>query len=346
MAAFAASALGVAVFDLAALPLPFLLGPMFACLGFALAGGRLAAPRAVPTWMRTVIGVAAGASITPAIAERAGDYALSLVLVPLFVLLAALIGAPYFRRLFGFDRPTAFFAAMPGGLQDMVAIGEDSGGDVRALALAHATRVFALVSAAPFIIAFVWDAPLTSAPGLSAAEKSGTDIALLLLCAIGGWKLAERLGVVGATVIGPMVAAAAFSLAGLLHARPPAEAILAAQFFIGLAVGVRYVGVTRAEIGRVVVGALGYVVILCALTALFSGAVVWAGAADSLNAALAFAPGGQGEMIVLAILAGADVAYIATIHVARVVVVILGAAVATKLRAGRADRRAGDRPRR
>ena len=46
---------------------------------------------------------------------------------------------------------------------------------------------------------------------------------------------------------------------------------------------------------------------------------------------LAFAPGGQAEMAILAILAGADVAFIVAHHVMRLVIVILVSPVVERL---------------
>ena len=59
----------------------------------------------------------------------------------------------------------------------------------------------------------------------------------------------QRIGLFGASILGPMIVTAALSLADLIHIRPPAEAILAAQFFIGIALG--------AGPGRAFVAALG-----------------------------------------------------------------------------------------
>ena len=46
---------------------------------------------------------------------------------------------------------------------------------------------------------------------------------------------------------------------------------------------------------------------------------------------LAFAPGGQAEMTVLAIVAGADLGFVILHHLTRIVIVILGAPVAARL---------------
>jgi uncharacterized membrane protein AbrB (regulator of aidB expression) len=63
-----------------------------------------------------------------------------------------LVGVPFFRRVYRFDWATSWYAAMPGGLTDMVLFGQEAGGDVRALSLIHATRVLIIVTLAPLIL--------------------------------------------------------------------------------------------------------------------------------------------------------------------------------------------------
>jgi uncharacterized protein len=307
------------------LPLPFLLGPMFACLAAALLKVRLRGAPMVSDAMRTVLGVAVGTSITPDLVDRIGSMALSVAFVPPFVIVIGLIGYPYFRRICGFDPATAYYCAMPGGLQDMLLFGQEAGGNLRALSLVHATRVVAIVSIMPLLLMLVWGLELAAAPGEAAASIPLQDLALMVVCAAVGWKGGERIGLFGAAIIGPLVIAGVASLAGLIENRPPAEAILVAQFFIGLGVGVKYVGVTTEELLRVVGAALGYCVLLALLSVVFAETIYLVGAAPQVEALLAFAPGGQGEMVVLAIVAGADMAYVVTHHLVRLLVVIIGA---------------------
>ncbi|MDD9800580.1 MAG: AbrB family transcriptional regulator [Gammaproteobacteria bacterium] len=125
--------------------------------------------------------------------------------------------------------------------------------------------------------------------------------------------------------------AAALSLTGFINHRPPAEIIWAAQFFIGLAVGVKYAGVTVTELRRYVVAGLVYSVLLAELSILFFMAVRALVLAPSLEALLAFLPGGQAEMVVVAIIAGADLAFVVSHHLMRLVFVILFAPVAARL---------------
>ena len=68
--------------------------------------------------------------------------------------------------------------------------------------------------------------------------------------------------------------------------RPPAEAIWAAQFFIGMTVGVKYTGITLAEVRRDLVAGAGYCGILLVLTFCFVEIVYMFGLAPGLEALL------------------------------------------------------------
>ena len=81
----------------------------------------------------------------------------------------------------------------------------------------------------------------------------------------------------------------------------------------------------------IVLAGAGFCVILTVISAGFAEAVVAFGFAEPVEAFLSFAPGGQGEMVVLAIVAGADVAFVVTHHLVRLTVVILSAPFVARL---------------
>ncbi len=324
------AAIGVLVFHLLHLPLPWLLGPIIACLVAALAGVPMRGMRVVNDLMRTILGVAVGATFTWALVVTMADMWTTLMLVPVMVFLIGLIGVPYFQRLWGFDFATSYYGAMPGGLQDMLLFGEEAGGDVRALSLIHATRVMVIVVALPFILKGYWGVDLSQPPGVPAATLPLSQLAVMVFCGVAGWQIAKAVGLFGSSILGPMILAAIFALAGILEHRPPVEAIWAAQFFIGMTVGTKYAGVTGEEVRRDVIAALGFCVILLILAAFFVEVVHLLALAPPMETLLAFAPGGQAEMAILALIAGADVAFVIAHHVLRIVVVILGAPIAAR----------------
>ncbi len=328
---FVVAALGVAVFLVLDLPLPWLLGPLTGCLVAALAGVKMSGIKPVNDAMRTILGVAVGATLTPAVAATLPAMWPTLVLVPLMVICIGLIGVPYFTKIWGYDHATAYYATMPGGLQDMLVFGEEAGGNVRSMSLIHATRVMVIVVALPFVLKGLWSADLSNPPGAPVTELPVRELAVMVFCAFAGWKLAEAVGLFGATILGPLILTALVTLLGGLHNRPPAEAIWAAQFFIGMSVGSKYVGITATEVRRDLTAGVGFCVILFILTLIWVEVIYMAGLAPGMEVLLAFAPGGQAELTVLALVVGADIAFVVAHHVLRIFVVILGAPFAARL---------------
>lgn len=323
--------LGTGVFWVLSLPLPFLFGPLAACLLAALAGAPLKGLGQVSVGARTILGVAVGASLTPEVVARVPQMAASVALIPLYVAVIGLVGVPFFRKVYKFDWATSWYAAMPGGLQDMVIFGQEAGADVRALSLIHATRVLIIVTVAPLILTLGFGVTLDNPIGAPASELPLHEMAIMVAAALIGWKGGEKIGLFGASILGPMIVTGALSLTDVIHYRPPAEAILVAQFMIGIGIGVGYVGVTLHEIRRDVSAGVIFVLMLAGLAALFTEVVVLFGLAPAVDGFLAFAPGGQAEMTVLAIIVGADLGYIIVHHLTRVLLVISGAPIVARL---------------
>ncbi|MEM0947027.1 MAG: AbrB family transcriptional regulator [Pseudomonadota bacterium] len=327
---FGVALTGVFVFSLIGLPLPWLLGPIFACLAAALLRVPMRGIKPLDDAMRTVLGVAVGATLTPSVIAGFPSMWPTLLLVPVMIVIIGVIGVPYFRRLCGYDFPTAYYATMPGGLQDMLVFGEEAGANVRALSLIHATRVLVIVVALPFLLSIVWSADLSKPPGEPASALPIHEMGVMIACAFLGWQGAKRIGLFGAAILGPLMLTAIVTLADGLHHRPPAEAIWAAQFFIGMGIGSRYAGVTIHEIRRDLVAGLGFCVILIFLTLVFVEGIYATGLAPGMEAVLAFAPGGQAELTVLALIVGADMAFVVAHHILRIFLVIIGAPIAAR----------------
>lgn len=330
LVAIVAACLGAAMFVWLALPLPLLLGPMLGCLVAALAGAPLAGMGGFGTLMRTFLGVAIGSTVTPAMVSELPQIGPTLLLIPAYVLVIGAVGYPFFHKVMRFDHPTSYYSAMPGGLQDMLIFGEEAGGDVRAMSLIHATRVLAIVTAAPFFLTLFYDLDLTRPPGVPAADLPMHEIVIMVAAGVIGWRVAARIGMFGASILGPLILTAILSLTGVIHSRPPAEMIWAAQFFIGLAVGTKYAGITGRELRVDVAAGLGYTVLLAIISLFFIELALLISSADTLDALLAFLPGGQAEMAVIAIVAGADVGFVVAHHLMRIFIVILAAPIVAR----------------
>ncbi len=311
-------------------PLPFLFGSLCACLLAAVAGLPLQGVPLISTVSRTVLGVAIGASITWPLLAQLVALAPTLLLVPVYIGVIALVGLFYFHRIMAYDKITAYYAAMPGALQDMVVFGEESGGNPRSLSLIHATRLLLMVSLAPIILVLVFGVTLDNPLGPPTSELPLYHTFVVLLIGIIGWKLGQAIKLFGASVTGPLLLAIPLSLLGVVTERPSQEVITVAQFFIGIGIGVYYQGITATEIKRDILAASGFVLILLLIAAVFTAIAVMISSMNATELFLAFWPAGQAEIAVLSLAAGAHVGIIVLHHLVRVMLIIFGAPVLLK----------------
>ena len=128
-----------------------------------------------------------------------------------------------------------------------------------------------------------------------------------------------------------MIVAAALSLTGVLTMRPPAEIIWASQFFIGIAIGAKYTGITSTELRRDIGAGALFSLALAILSLAVIEALLILSPAGDLEIILAFLPGGQAEMTIVALVAGADIAFVVAHHLLRIVVVIVLAPVFARM---------------
>lgn len=278
---------------------------------------------------RAVLGLAIGSAFSPEMVELLRSYLFSLVLIPPYVVLAGLISYHYYRKVLGFDFATAAFAAPPGGLAELSMLGAGVGAKVERLALAHSSRVLILVYSMPFLVQEAKGIDLGSSAASVAAAGPRTpadaalpEIALMILLALFGWWLAERLKIGGAPIVGPMLVSAIAHLLGVLSTAPPDIAIKFAQFAVGVMIGCAFRDLTLGILLKVVGATAGLLLVLCSFSAGIAWLISQVTAFSFLSALLAFAPGGQAEMSLIALLAGEDTPYVAIHHIARMFLVI------------------------
>ncbi len=318
---------GAAIFLWLELPLPWLFGPLFSCLLAALIGINLYSIKILSDAMRTILGVAVGATVTLSFLLALPGFWNTLIFIPITVILSGIIGVWYFQKLCGYDFPTAYYSSMPGGLQDMLVFGEEAGGNVRAMSLIHATRVLVIIIALPTLLTFIWGISLDKPPGDPIKNFEIEQLIILGICGIAGWKIASFLGMFGASILGPLILTAIASITGILHTRPPVEAIWAAQYFIALGIGVKYVGVTAQEIRKDILAGLGFCIFLLVITLSIVSLVINYNLAPAVDAILSMAPGGQAELVVITLIVGADLGFVVAHHLFRIFIVILGAPI-------------------
>ncbi|MEJ1161319.1 AbrB family transcriptional regulator [Prosthecomicrobium sp. N25] len=309
------------------LPLPWMLGSMTVLTVASLLRLPVAAPALIRPPMTAIIGVMLGSSFRPDVVAQVGTWLPTVLGLAAFVSVSALACIVYLHKVAGFDRATAYFAGMPGGLVEMIELGEQRGADHNAIALAHSARVLMIVLTLPFLVQWIEGVSLgnRSQLGTSLAAASWSGLELLVVCGIVGVIVGRRLNLPGPFLLGPMLASAAVHVSGLTDFVPPREIVNTAQLILGTVLGCRFAGTAPATILRVLRIAVGSTAILLAVTMSFAYILGHATGYGMVPIMLAYSPGGLAEMSLVALAIHTDVAFVAAHHIVRIVLVMVSA---------------------
>lgn len=308
------------------MPLPWMLGALFVTMVAAVAGLPVLGPTRIRGAVVAVIGVLLGAGFTPALLQHLGGWAVTLAGLAVYLAVSLALLVPWFRRIGGFDSRTAYFAAMPGGLSEMIELAEAAGADVPRVILAQGLRIVTTI--AVIAVWFRWwqGVEVGLAPAQAGfADVAAIDMLVLGVAAVAGSWIGIRLRLPAPTLLGPMLLSAALHLAEVTKSAPPSELVILAQIVLGTVLGCRFAGIRARAMLPALGLSLGATLIMLALAFGFAlGLQALTGqSADQLL--LAYAPGGLTEMSLVALALQAEVAFVAAHHVVRILLVIVAA---------------------
>jgi uncharacterized protein len=317
------------------LPLGLLLGSLAVTGAVAARDGRvLGQPVHLPQPFRMtfvpVIGVAIGGAFTPEVVGQALDWGPSLLALCLYLPLAHWIGFRVYQRG-GFDRRTAFWGSVPGGLIESVTLGEAAGADMRMLVVMQFLRLILTIVVVP--LAF-WGLTGHAVGSASGARMAGSgvhlgvrDVAVLVGAGLAGALAGRALRLPGWVITGPLLASALAHGFGLTRGVPPGWMVGAVQVIVGAGLGARFAGLPKGVLGRAAGLAALNAALMMALALGFAAALH--GLVDEPLAAvfLAYAPGGLAEMSLIALSLHMSVVYVTLHHVARIVLAVTFARV-------------------
>jgi membrane AbrB-like protein len=304
-----------------ALPLPWLLGPLFATALVGLLGAPIRPIRYGRTVGQVVIGGAIGVQFTTAILVNL------LSLLPLMAAIAVVSivvgagGALLLMWLGRVDKTTAFFATIPGGVAEMANLAPRYGAELEPIMVAQTLRVGLIVAVAPFlVIQFAQGGVATVAQSL--AMTWPVALTLLAACAVGGAMLAyftfPNAWFLGAIAVG-MVAASV----GFAEGRIPDLVLIPAQVLIGASLGVQFRREFVTRLLRLLLASSAVVAFLSVAMALIAASVALALEMPVPTLVLAFAPAGMAEMVLTAKLLGLDGTVVAGFQLVRIILILI-----------------------
>ena len=316
---------GSIVFIFLGLPLPWLLGAIFASsIAMRFEKLPILSPKPFSTPARILIGLTIGSAFTPEILQYIDVYFYSLLLVIPFTILTIICGMYYYYRFQGFDKKTAYLSSMPGGVIEMVIIGEEIKANISKITLVQSSRLFFIVVTLPFVIQYIFKVDIS---GNKLITQPITTINIpeflaLVFIGVAGGVIAKKIKLSAAYLIGPMIASIAVHSTGLITTTVPDEFLKFVQVVFGTIIGFTFRGVKMKTIISTLIGTFGHFIILALISSIFISIAYFSFGFPIISTILAFSPGGQAELNLIAILVGANVPYITLHHIVRLFIVM------------------------
>lgn len=329
----ATAVLGVGL-TAAGLPSAALFAALLVAVVLALVGR---APSATPRWTSTgaqaVLGVLIGALVQRETLSSLGADWLSVVLISVATLVASVLGGLVLGLHRDVDALTGSLALTAGGASGLTAISRELGADERVVAVVQYLRVVLVIVLMPVVTVVVFH-PSGTAPAASpgAGPSWWLDLGFVVVCTGVGVPLARLARLPAGSLLGPMVLAAALSLAGWsAGATAPAFLVVAAYVVIGWQAGLGFTRSSLRALGRVLPLATALILVVVAVCAALGVLLARLTGASQLDAYLATTPGGVYAVLATAVSSGSDVTFVLAVQVVRVFVMLLAAPALARL---------------
>jgi hypothetical protein len=322
---------GGVAFTVLGLPAGLVSGSVLAVAAAALLGRPVQVPVSLARTCYVVIGILLGAVVTPQTLRGFAAWPVSIALLMTAAVCMIVATTAYLRLVHRWDPLSALMGASPGSMAQVIALSIELGADLRAVAIVQTMRVLLLTLGLPAGLALFGlvapAMPIVRGPaGGSSLPEIATLVAVSTAAAFAMW----RLRFPGGLIFGAMAASAVLHGAGLVHAVLPWWIASASVLVLGATVGSRFADTPlRTLIGYLGAG-FGSFAVSLSVAAVFVLIVTHFFPFSIANVVIAFSPGAQDTMMVLALALHLDPVFVGAHHVARFLVVSFSIAIAAR----------------
>jgi membrane AbrB-like protein len=323
--------LGGVAFVLIGFPAGLVSGSMIAAASAALLGRPMKIPLLMARASFVLIGVMLGAVVTPATLQGMGTWPASVALLGLSSVLMIVATTYYLRRVHGWDPLSALLGASPGSMAQSLALSAEFGANMRGIAIVQTMRVLLITIGLPGGLAlFGLVAPSMPTTAAAGANASIIEIGIMLVICSVVAALVNWIRFPGGLLFGAMMASAVLHGADILHASLPWWLGSFSVLVLGGLVGSRFANTSPALLVEYFWAALGSSAVALGVAFCFVLLVTTSLPFRIADVVIAFAPGAQDTMMVLALALHLDPVYVGAHHVMRFVIVTLTIAMAAR----------------
>jgi hypothetical protein len=313
------------------LPAGLVSGSVLAVATAALLGRPVQVPLPLARICYVIVGTLLGTVVTPDTLRGVATWPASIGLLLLASLGMMLATMAYLRVVHRWDRLSALLGASPGAMAQVIALSTELGGDLRAIAIVQTFRVLLLVIGLPNGLALfglvVPAVPVARGPADFAVLG---EMIVLVAVAVAFAIAFMRLRFPGGLLFGAMTGSAILHGSGLIHAALPWWIGSASVITLGALVGSRFANTSLRMLMSYLGAALGSFVVSMTVATIFILIVARLFPFPIANIVIAFSPGAQDTMMVLALALHLDPVYVGAHHLARFLVVTFSVAIAAR----------------
>jgi membrane AbrB-like protein len=230
----------------------------------------------------------------------------------------------YLHWVHGWPWQSALFGASPGALAQVMILAAEYRADLRAIAIVQVMRVVILTIGIPAGLAY-FGLTATGAflPKSSAVLPPLTELAVLVAVSTASAFALQWLRFPGGLLFGAMLASAVLHGTGMIEAVLPWWVAAAAVIGIGAVTGSRFANTDPITLLRYLGAALGSFAVAITVATIFVVALTAVLPLRIADVVVAYAPGAQDTMMVLALALHLDPIFVGAHHLARYILVSL-----------------------
>jgi membrane AbrB-like protein len=299
-------------------------------------------PAAMARLCFVLVGILLGAVVTPDTLKGIVAWPLSVALLVIAAVCMMTATAFYLRVVHGWDPLSALLGASPGSMAQVMALSAEFKADVRGIAIVHVMRVLLIVLGLPAGLALFGSTvePVVSTRGVS--DSSLFELAILVTVSTVVALAMLRVRFPGGLLFGAMAGSGFLHGLDLVRVSLPWWAGGAAVLTLGAVAGARFANTSPRMLLSYLGAAFGSFAVAVAVAAAFALIVVAFLPFRIADVIVAFAPGAQDTMMVLALALHLDPVYVGAHHLARFLAVSFSVAIVAR----RVVRRLPAQPRR
>ncbi len=301
------------------MPAGFLSGSILAVAAGSLAGRPMLMPTSLVRVLQVLIGISLGAVVTPATFQGITTYPLSIAALMAAMTCISIAGAAYLRVVHGWDRLTAYLAASPGGLSQVMAMAVEFDADVPAIAIVQTMRVVIIAVGLPAglsLLGLVGHITRNLSVGFDPSRLG--ELAVLVLISTVASVAAFLVRFPGGLLFGAMLTSAALHGSDLIHATMPWWVTNTVMIAFGAVTGSRCAGLSLRMLLDFLGAAFGSFAVAVSVAAVFAAMLVGILALPVAEVMIAYAPGAVDAMMLLALALNLDPVYVGAHHLVRI----------------------------